>query len=214
MGRKSKQKGKRGEREACDVLRPLFPDVRRKAMQARGGHEGADLENTPGYHVEVGVGAVNPATKWEQAHRDALAEHGTLGEVTPIALTRRDRGEWLVTMSAETWMQTIRHLNAVVDGMLLAEKRANSIRAYTDHVAARLAVAWARGDELEQLLLASDKPAEIVKAAESANAEAQGATVVVSEPKPRVITQAFVEKLRERGASEDLIQIAEEKAKP
>ena len=118
MGKASRDKGKRGEREACDVLRSLFPNVRRRAMQSRGGSEGADLDNTPGFHVEVGVGRVNPREKWEQADRDAFA--GLPDEVdldarcissfpreVPIALTRKDRGEWLVTMSAQDWCELV-----------------------------------------------------------------------------------------------------------
>lgn len=111
VGRGSRRKGQRGEREACDVLRAIFPEVRRRAMQARGGSEGADLENTPGWHVEVGVGNVNPRAKWEQAKHDAQ-DDGSLTVTyplpTPIALTRKDRGEWLVTMRASDWVNLVR----------------------------------------------------------------------------------------------------------
>ena len=116
MGKRSRDKGKRGEREACDLLRPLFPDVRRKAMQSRGGSEGADLENTPGWHVEVGVGRVNPREKYEQAVNDLSAEvvraNGRGDHKRPVALTRKDRGEWLVTMSAARWMDLVRKARA------------------------------------------------------------------------------------------------------
>ena len=115
MGKASRDKGKRGEREACEVLRSLFPNVRRRAMQSRGGSEGADLENTPGWHVEVGVGRVNPREKWEQAERDACWEvadgyacPSPSAHDRPIALTRKDRGEWLVTMSVEDWCELVR----------------------------------------------------------------------------------------------------------
>jgi len=104
VGKKSRDKGARGERQAADLLRPLFPNVRRRAMQARGGRvEGADLENTGGWHVEVGVGRVNPRTKWEQARHDSQG-----GEATPIALTKADLEPWLVTMPAETWLAMLR----------------------------------------------------------------------------------------------------------
>lgn len=113
MGLKSRNKGKRGELEACEVLRPLFPNVRRKAMQSRGGSEGADLENTPGLHVEVGIGNVNPRAKWEQAVADAgevviPLMHGFDAQI-PIALTRRDHGTWLVTMSADAFIGFAAH---------------------------------------------------------------------------------------------------------
>ena len=116
MAKKSRQKGVRGELEAAKLLKPVFPGVRRRGFQARGGHEGADLDGTPGWHVEVGVGAVNPATKWEQACSDqqqacvdSIVKTGeACADDTPIALTRRDHGEWLVTISAAAWMALLR----------------------------------------------------------------------------------------------------------
>lgn len=115
IGRGSRRKGASAEREAAEVLRPIFPDVRRKAMQARGGAEGADLENVYPYWVEVGVGkAVSAIAKWEQAARDLAADvsgyltDGEKPERVPIALTKRDRSEWLVTMSAEAWCDLVR----------------------------------------------------------------------------------------------------------
>lgn len=115
MAKKSRDKGKRGEREACEVLRPIFPDVKRTAMQSRGGGEQPDLANTPGWWVEVGIGQANPATKWEQASADSRHDPlcyavGHTAECPlhdPIALTRRDRGAWLVTMSLADFRRLI-----------------------------------------------------------------------------------------------------------
>ena len=108
MGKASREKGKRGEREACDVLRPIFPEVRRRAMQARSGaSDGADLENTGRYHVEVGVGkSISAHAKWSQAYEDSALLH------TSIALTRKDRGPWLVTMEAGAWVELVRKATA------------------------------------------------------------------------------------------------------
>lgn len=118
MGRKSRMKGKRGEREAAEALRDLFPDVRRTAMQARGGGEQPDLANTPGWWIEVGVGNVNPRAKWEQAAKDTFQGCEEVDEdarrvsvwerQVPIAITKRDRGEWLVTMSLSDWKRLVR----------------------------------------------------------------------------------------------------------
>jgi hypothetical protein len=103
-----REKGKRGEREAAEILRRIFPKVRRRAMQSRGGHEGADLDNTPGLHVEVGFGNVNPRAKWEQAERDAFdAMRETETDVIAVAMTKRNRGEWLVTLSADAFMRLV-----------------------------------------------------------------------------------------------------------
>lgn len=114
MGKSQRDKGKRIELAACEVLRPLWPDVRRRAMQSRGGNEGADLDGTPGYHVEVGGGkTVSAAAKWEQANEDMRAFEESVPpefrkDTVPIALTKRDRGPWLVTMSAEAFVELVR----------------------------------------------------------------------------------------------------------
>ena len=114
MGKRSRNKGKRGEREACDVMRPLFPDVRRRAMQSRGGSEGADLDGTPGWHVEVGVGArVSPLEKLRQAVEDCGPDYwqgiwaNPPTNTVPIALCKRDREGWTVTMRAEDWIALV-----------------------------------------------------------------------------------------------------------
>lgn len=109
MGAMQRHKGKRGEREACDVLRRIFPSVRRRAMQSRGGHEGADLDNTPGLHVEVGLGlSVNPRSKWEQAFTD----WDSLSTAIPVAMTKRTNGphhlrRWLVTIDVEAFKDLV-----------------------------------------------------------------------------------------------------------
>ena len=108
MGRKSRQKGKRGEREACDVLRDTFPDVKRTAMQSRGGGEQPDLASTSTWWVEVGVGNVNPRAKWEQAKLDCYGNEPIGNQQTPIALTKRDRGEWLVTLHVEDFKRLLK----------------------------------------------------------------------------------------------------------
>lgn len=127
MGALSVRKSKVFERAVVELLRAVFPNVRRRAMQARGGHEGADLDGTPGWWFECSHGkAVSPIAKWEQAWRDLdsstseALEQGLLGmydlETIPAAITKRDRGEVLATLAlvdlvdliekAEKWEQS------------------------------------------------------------------------------------------------------------
>jgi hypothetical protein len=96
MGASQRAKGKRGELAARDLLRRLWPEASRGLSQSRGGGaEECDVTGCP-YHVEVGVGAtVSPVAKMAQAQRDC-------GERTPLVLTKRDRSEWLVTL---TWAE-------------------------------------------------------------------------------------------------------------
>lgn len=127
MGLKSRRKGGVGEREACEVLRPLWPDVQRTAMQSRGGGEQADLANTPGFWVEVGRGkSVSPTAKWEQAKEDvglgyyAGCAADPPSNTVPIALTRRDRGEWLVTMHVDDFIRLVRQGTETIGGEVKA----------------------------------------------------------------------------------------------
>lgn len=97
MGKSQKEKGKRGEREAADLLRASFPRhadrIRRGAQSRFGGKDEPDIVGLP-FHVEVSAGkAPSPHGKMMQAIAD------TEGRDTPIVvLTKRDREEWLVTM--------------------------------------------------------------------------------------------------------------------
>lgn len=97
----SRQKGKRGERDAAKFLQTLgFTDARRTA-QVRGKNNGApDVESDllPNLHIEVktresldlGTSALDDA--WEQAV-DEAADRGRL----PVLLWKRNRSCWRLT---------------------------------------------------------------------------------------------------------------------
>lgn len=94
MGKASRDKGKRGEREVAQRLRALFPDARRGIQSRGGGAEAADVV-VPFVHVEVKIGArPSPLAALDQAVADAKPG------LWPVAYCRRDRGEWTVTMRA------------------------------------------------------------------------------------------------------------------
>ena len=110
MGKWSRRKGAEFEVAIAHALRRIFPDARRRAMQARGGSEGADIDCTPGWWIECGFGRVmSPAAKLEQAIADLTARDKTrvryMHEHTiPVAITKRNRGEVMATMRLEDWI--------------------------------------------------------------------------------------------------------------
>ena len=106
MSRSQRDKGKRVEREAADLLRPLYPSVRRSANQA-GGALQPDLEDTP-WWVEVSGGAhPSPHGKMVQALRDrGQAQDPRL----PLVLTHRDRGDWLASLLLADWLRLMEEL--------------------------------------------------------------------------------------------------------
>lgn len=98
MGKASRDKGKRGERELAALLREHGFSAERGFSQCRGGDVSADVIGLPGWHCEVKRYAAPQCVKWyEQAERDA--QHGN----EPIVFTRGDRGKWLAVVDA-TWV--------------------------------------------------------------------------------------------------------------
>lgn len=104
MGAHSRRKGAAGEREAAELVSRLWPGAKRGLAQSRTAKaEGADVD-APGcpYWIEVKRGArINVTAAYEQAKRDSDGRQ-------PLALTRSDRGEWLVTMSWEVFERILK----------------------------------------------------------------------------------------------------------
>ena len=107
MGRASKDKGKRGEREVAALLRRHGFSARR-GQQFCGASGDADVVGMPGYHVEVKrterfdlYGALR------QAEADARD-----GEV-PIVFHRRNGMRWVVVMDAEDFLRGVGSGDAV-----------------------------------------------------------------------------------------------------
>jgi Holliday junction resolvase len=96
MGRTSREKGKRGERELAQALRDLGIDARRSVQYS--GREGtADLTTSlPGVHWEAKRSARIAALRFlEQAERDSPATD------LPVVACREDRGPWTVIVRLE-----------------------------------------------------------------------------------------------------------------
>ena len=95
----SRQKGKRGELEVAHLLREYGFEARR-GQQFSGANGDPDVVGLPGIHLEVKrVEKLNLAAAMQQSIRDAR-----INEI-PIVMHRKNRGQWLVTMTFEDWMK-------------------------------------------------------------------------------------------------------------
>lgn len=95
MGRKSKTKGKVGEREAAHELSRLFACQARRGVQYQGGPESPDIVSDIPVHFEVK--RTEKLQLWpaiEQAEQDA---HGKI----PVVLHRPNLRPWLVILNLE-----------------------------------------------------------------------------------------------------------------
>ena len=101
MGKMSRDKGARGERQFCDVCRTCGYDGVHRTAQRVGKLGGApDVQGLPGVHVEVkNVERLNVRDAMEQAMRDA-AECDI-----PIVAHKRNNAPWLITMNALDWFE-------------------------------------------------------------------------------------------------------------
>jgi len=91
MGKKSRDKGKRGELELAAELRRVFGIEARRGVQYHGGPDSPDVvTDLPGIHCEVKRTerlSLYPAMK--QAATDAGADK------VPVVFHRQNREEWL-----------------------------------------------------------------------------------------------------------------------
>lgn len=99
MGKASRDKGKRGERELAAKLREHGFDSKR-GLQYCGADGSADVVGLPGIHIECKrVERLDLTGAVEQAVSDARPEE------LPAVFHRRNRGEWLVTMRLADWLK-------------------------------------------------------------------------------------------------------------
>lgn len=109
-GRHSRDKGKRGERELSKFIEEHLSEVKcRRGLQSRGARgEIPDVEVwKSGHRLPVWVEAKRSKhPRIEAAYRQAVEDSEGTGD-TPIACTRKDHGEWLVTMKLEHFLQIL-----------------------------------------------------------------------------------------------------------
>ena len=98
MGKTSREKGKRGERELANKLREYGYDTHR-GVQYQGGPESPDVVGLPGIHVEV---KRTEAFRLEEALSQAQADAGP--DDLPAVFHRKNGRPWCVVMPLDSWM--------------------------------------------------------------------------------------------------------------
>lgn len=99
-GKASRDKGKRGEREARDVMAWLTGRPWRRGVgQTRRGSDVPDIEPESGdgsLWVEVKV-----SKRWPAIGKAMEQAREACGGKVPMVLSKKDYGEWLVTIAAK-----------------------------------------------------------------------------------------------------------------
>lgn len=102
MGKASKEKGKRGERELSNLLKANGYDTQR-GQQFCGINGDADVVGLSGIHIECKrVEKLSIYGAVEQSVRDAKEDE------LPTVMHRTNNHEWLCTMRLEDWLKMYR----------------------------------------------------------------------------------------------------------
>lgn len=91
MSRAERDKGARGEREVCDVLRS-FGVAADRTVQNSGLYLRGDITGVPGYHVEVKRQETLRLPTWLRQAADEC------GECVPVVAFRQNRGDWFAAL--------------------------------------------------------------------------------------------------------------------
>lgn len=99
MGKASRDKGKRGERELASLLRSYGFEARR-GVQYKGGADSPDVVGIPGVHIEVKrAETLRLYDALEQSEHDAAEnEHAAV-------FHRKNGREWVVIERLEDWIK-------------------------------------------------------------------------------------------------------------
>ena len=99
MGKKSQRKGANGERELSLILQGYGYATERGGSLTYGTIP--DIVGLPGIHIECKrVERLDLLAAMQQAQRDAAR----FGDGKPAVFHRKNRSEWLVTMTLEDWI--------------------------------------------------------------------------------------------------------------
>lgn len=111
MGKMSREKGKRGERQVAALFREAgYSDAHRTAQFKGKTGDAGDVEGVPGIHIEVKFQERMKLYDWmDQAVRDADS-HGI--DSLPVVVHKQSHKDVLVTMRWEDWIQIFREWEA------------------------------------------------------------------------------------------------------
>ena len=98
MGKASREKGKRGEREASNFFKSYGYETRR-GVQYHGGPDSPDVVGLPDMHIEVKrVESLQLYKAMAQSQGDSDAAE------LPIVMHRKNNQDWVIIQPAEDWM--------------------------------------------------------------------------------------------------------------
>lgn len=101
MGKMSREKGKRGERELASKLREYGYDAKR-GVQYKGSPDSPDVVGLAKIHIEV------KRTERLSLY-DALSQSkGDAGADMPVVMHRKNNCEWVVIQPLEDWIKLYR----------------------------------------------------------------------------------------------------------
>ncbi len=100
MGLKSREKGKRGEREAARFLSNLLGIALRRGQQFQGSPDSPDVFGLQKYglYLEVKRDEVTIPKRIYQAIKQATDDSGN---DTPFLMARRNREDWVIIIRAQ-----------------------------------------------------------------------------------------------------------------
>lgn len=102
MGKMSREKGKRFEREIANYLKERGYDARRSAQFCGKTGDAADVVGIPGVHIEAKHVEAMRLYDWiDQAVRDSEAGQDGL----PCVFHKKNNAEVLVTMRLKDWIK-------------------------------------------------------------------------------------------------------------
>ena len=105
-GKRSRDKGKRGEREVAKIFQEAGFTAKRAVQYNGRPGTAADVVGIPGLHIEVKLVEKESIRAWyRQAQRDA---HASPENEMPVIVQRKSREPWLVTMSLDDFITIIK----------------------------------------------------------------------------------------------------------
>ena len=115
MGRLSREKGKRGEREVARVLQSLGFPARRSVQYCGNTGDAADVVGLDGFHLEVKRCESLRLVEWlKQAERDC-------GGSVPVVCHRRSNERWYATLPMDELFGLVAALKGVAKPLSGAE---------------------------------------------------------------------------------------------
>lgn len=106
MGKMSRSKGARGEREVANILKELGFEARR-GQQFCGANGDADVVGLPGIHIEVKrTERFNLYDALSQSKSDAAVRNEL-----PVVFHRRNNCEWVVVQPLVDWIEMYKESN-------------------------------------------------------------------------------------------------------